>query len=246
MRIVSYMTKENKALLLLTTNHVTPEIPPKDFKGRDNKKNKSTINLFYNSTKGGVDVIDYMCRVYSAKRGTKRWTMSLFGTMIDIAAINAQTCSLKECVIPDKITRRKDFLLYLAMELIVPYIYERPTGTLQQHVLDGANTIIKTVNKYRSQRQKISFITNTLNKTPLNFDDEEEEDEEQQQEIEGQEIGEQQQNQAAALLQNQVQSDPTKPKKSQICYLCPPRPNVRNNMKSKFFFLCQLFECCVS
>lgn len=116
--LVSHIPKKNmdNALLLLSSGHVTNKVPDFDNKGRDNKiRKKSEINLFYNSTKGGVDTLDYMCRVYTAKRGSSRWTMSLFGTLIDMAAINTQTCCYHldltrgSKIIPSTVTRSISF-----------------------------------------------------------------------------------------------------------------------------------------
>ena len=50
---------------------------------------KPDIILFYNSTKGGVDTIDQMCRHYTAKPETRRWPMAVFYAMLNIEALNA-------------------------------------------------------------------------------------------------------------------------------------------------------------
>lgn len=252
MTAVSYIVKKSKALILLSTNHVTAEIPDNDFKGRPNIKNKSTINLFYNHTKGGVDVIDFMCRVYSAKRGTSRWPMSLFGTMIDIAAINAQTCCQIEGKIPPLIKKRKDFVLELAMELIVPYIYERPSGTLQRNVLDGANTIIKLVNKHRSQTNQLLYVSNKysagateeLSEDELQPPDQLTDEQgpptrrlDQPTDEQGPPTGRPDQP-TDEQRPPTGQPDPKIPKKAQKCYLCNPDPSKRANQITRFSSFC--------
>ena len=135
------------------------------------------------------------------------------------------------------------------MELIVPNIYESTTGNLHQRVLDGAKRTIKQVNKHRSSRNKLVYITNTFNTTPFNpFD----EDEDENQQIQ-QQAALPQEESDAALLQNQAgaslpreQDDAAlpqnqsgnKPKKAEPCYLSLRPPNVRANRITKFSFRC--------
>jgi len=54
----------------------------------DGEQKPEIIN-YYNKTKAGVDVLDKLVRAYSCKRSTRRWTVSLFFNVIDIAALNA-------------------------------------------------------------------------------------------------------------------------------------------------------------
>lgn len=42
-------------------------------------------------TKGSIDTINQMAREYSTKRGTRRWPLSAFFTLLDIMCINAYT-----------------------------------------------------------------------------------------------------------------------------------------------------------
>ena len=57
---VSYITKRNKAVILLSTVDDTGEI--------DVVTNKPNIILDYNSTKGGVDSVDQKCASYTPRR----------------------------------------------------------------------------------------------------------------------------------------------------------------------------------
>ena len=50
MTLVSHVSKKNKAVILLSTMHHSSKI--------DEETKKSEINLYYNSTKGGVDTLD--------------------------------------------------------------------------------------------------------------------------------------------------------------------------------------------
>ncbi|KAJ4429107.1 hypothetical protein ANN_26108 [Periplaneta americana] len=76
--LTSPVKSPKKILVLLSTRHKDTTIE------NDGKKNKSHINLFYNETKGRVDTIDQTARKYSTKRGTRRWPLSVFFTLIDM------------------------------------------------------------------------------------------------------------------------------------------------------------------
>ena len=75
MTLVSHVPKKNKAVILLSTMHHSSKI--------DEETKKSEINLYYNSTKGGVDTFDQMCHAFSTKRKTRRWPVAQFYNLID-------------------------------------------------------------------------------------------------------------------------------------------------------------------
>nr|CAH7763283.1 unnamed protein product [Callosobruchus chinensis] len=62
--LVSHTPRENKVVMLLSTMHTNDEV--------DQSSGKSEVNLFYNATKGGVDVFDQLCHSKSTARRTKR------------------------------------------------------------------------------------------------------------------------------------------------------------------------------
>lgn len=68
--LLSYVTKKNKAVLLLSSMHHSIETDP--------FTEKPEIIAFYNNTKGGVDSMDQKCSVYTSSRRTRRWTMAIF------------------------------------------------------------------------------------------------------------------------------------------------------------------------
>lgn len=78
---VSYKTKNNKVVTLLSTMHQGSSI-------NENTK-KPEIIMTYNDTKGGVDSFDQMCNNSNCGRKTKRWPLCLFYNMINIASINS-------------------------------------------------------------------------------------------------------------------------------------------------------------
>ena len=65
--LVSFVPKQNKAVLLLSSQHHDNLV--------DKKSGKPNIILEYNKTKGAVDTLDQMCRKYTVKRGTRRWPL---------------------------------------------------------------------------------------------------------------------------------------------------------------------------
>jgi len=80
--MVSYVPKRRKAVVLLSTQHRDDAVMPDDSR-------KPEIINYYNTTKCGVDVLDKLVRTYSCKRATRRWTVSFFFNLLDIAAYNA-------------------------------------------------------------------------------------------------------------------------------------------------------------
>ncbi|CAF5111822.1 unnamed protein product, partial [Rotaria sp. Silwood1] len=55
--LVSFVPKNNKAVLLLSSKHHDNQV--------DNKTGKPVIILDYNKTKGAVDTVDQMCHKYT-------------------------------------------------------------------------------------------------------------------------------------------------------------------------------------
>ena len=159
MTLVSYITKEKpkKNLLMLSTQH-------RDNAVQVDEKKKSDINLYYNATKGGVDSIDQMARAYSVKRGTRRWPLSMFYSLIDIMAINSYT--LFKLNMPNwnqkKSNARKLYLQELGLQLVRPYVEERSKDLrgLQRPILSAIAQIIgkkpmaKEVRRYEEPVRK--------------------------------------------------------------------------------------------
>lgn len=66
MTLVSHVPKKNCAVIILPTIHHTKE-------AYVNNKDKSEINLYWNSTKGGVTTLDQMVHDYSVRYKTNKW-----------------------------------------------------------------------------------------------------------------------------------------------------------------------------
>ena len=81
--IVSYCPKKGKVVTLLSTmysNKGTESTAP---------EKKPEIIMYYNATKGGVDIMGQMVKWFTSKRKTRRWSMVIFYNMRDISALNA-------------------------------------------------------------------------------------------------------------------------------------------------------------
>jgi len=77
-----YQGKFNKNVRLLNTLHSTIDI-------ETNRKTLRKTVQFYNKTKFGVDILDQMARRYSTKAAARRWSVHVFYSILDLAAINA-------------------------------------------------------------------------------------------------------------------------------------------------------------
>ncbi|XP_066516461.1 piggyBac transposable element-derived protein 4-like [Hoplias malabaricus] len=102
-----YQAKPKKNICILSTMHQTVSTD------NSTKKLPDTV-YYYNSTKGGVDAMDQMARLYSVKGGTRRWPIAVFYNILDLAAINAHIL-YKQCMNVN--ISRKTFILELVKEL---------------------------------------------------------------------------------------------------------------------------------
>lgn len=107
----------------------------KKFSGEETKQ-KPEIILEYNRTKGGVDVLDLMCRNYSTRSMTRRWTLVHFQNLLDIAAINTMTV-YEQCHPGWSGKRgnhgRRFFLQKLSEELCLEHMRYRLTNRIGLH-----------------------------------------------------------------------------------------------------------------
>uniref|UniRef100_A0A1B6CUS1 PiggyBac transposable element-derived protein domain-containing protein n=1 Tax=Clastoptera arizonana TaxID=38151 RepID=A0A1B6CUS1_9HEMI len=113
--LVSYVTKRNKGVILLSTMH--------DSAVTDADTGKQEIIIDYNKTKGGVDTCDKMCAAYSVSRITRRWPLALFFIFMNIASINARM--ILNFNTDSEPPRRKVFQKNLAMSLMRSHLESR-------------------------------------------------------------------------------------------------------------------------
>ena len=114
------LQKKNKAVILLSTMHYEISIDEEDHKKR------SEIIKFYSKTKIGVDLVDQMVGTYTCRRQTRRWPLTLFFNLLDVAALNAYTICTQ--VHPDQQSTggsRRRFLKYLENSFISPHMKAR-------------------------------------------------------------------------------------------------------------------------
>ena len=74
--------KKIRAVNILSMMHSQPKI-------ESTSDQKPSIILVYKKTKGDIDTLDGMVRLYSIKRMTRRWPLVLLYNKINVSAINA-------------------------------------------------------------------------------------------------------------------------------------------------------------
>lgn len=114
---VSYIPKKGKIVLVGSTMHKQGVI---DEESGDQLKPE--LITFYNSTKGGVDVVDRMKSEYGVTRVSNRWPMTVFCSLLNIGAINGQIIFKANT---DTLLSRRKYLSELARELALPHMTRR-------------------------------------------------------------------------------------------------------------------------
>lgn len=115
--LVSYIPKKGKVVNLLSTMHHDDKID-----AYTEEKAKPEIITFYNRTKGGVDTVDQLCRTYDVSRNSRRWPLTIFFALMNVAGINAHVVYYENTGDP---LRRRLFLKKLALELIQEQLCRR-------------------------------------------------------------------------------------------------------------------------
>lgn len=118
--VTSYTPKKNKSVILLSTMHNDTSV--------NSETKKPEVIHFYNSTKGGVDTVDQMCGNYLVSRRTRRWPLSIFFQLLNIAVINANIL-YNNTQIEKKHKNRRSFLKSLSMNLMNNHLSERSQMT---------------------------------------------------------------------------------------------------------------------
>lgn len=118
--LCSYVPKRNKAVVLLSTMHMTGDIEA-------TQAAKPEIIKYYNKTKGGVDVMDKMVGEYTVKRKTLRWPLAFFYNMVDVAALASYIIYREHNPQFKTKDQRRFFLKDLSNELCKPEVENRST-----------------------------------------------------------------------------------------------------------------------
>nr|BAD07480.1 putative transposase yabusame-W [Bombyx mori] len=115
--LVSYAPKKNKVVVVMSTMHHDNSIDEST-----GEKQKPEMITFYNSTKAGVDVVDELSANYNVSRNSKRWPMTLFYGVLNMAAINA-------CIIyranKNVTIKRTEFIRSLGLSMIYEHLHSR-------------------------------------------------------------------------------------------------------------------------
>ena len=131
MTLVSYLAKQSKCVVLLSTFHHDATVL------NEENENRPEIIDYYNRTKVGVDLMDQKLSYYRTGRGTRRWTLALFLNLLDICAHNAYIVwrDLHPEWQANRNDKRRVFLLDLGKSLVMPQIRERDRAGLHRPIL---------------------------------------------------------------------------------------------------------------
>jgi hypothetical protein len=124
--ITSYVPRKNKNVILVSSMHNQGVI---DTDSGD--QNKPEIITFYNSTKGGVDVVDELKGEYSVSRVSCRWPLTIFFSLMNIAGINSQIIYRENT---GNVITRRNYLRSLGRDLAKEFMINRlaiPTLSIQ-------------------------------------------------------------------------------------------------------------------
>lgn len=113
--LVSYGTKKNEALLAISTMHDNATIDP--------ESGKPVIIASYNEKKLGVKRLDKLCTQYDTSMNSRRWDLTLFFHILNIAAVNSLI--IYKANKNQSLVNRMDFLKSLAFDLTTPHIQYR-------------------------------------------------------------------------------------------------------------------------
>ncbi|XP_066943493.1 uncharacterized protein [Macrobrachium rosenbergii] len=84
---------------------------------------KSEIITFYNSTKGGVVVVDMMMDKYSVSRNSRRWPLTAFFAFLNIVCVNSYVLYAHS---PQNKLKCHNFIKKVCMMLLEDTLKRRP------------------------------------------------------------------------------------------------------------------------
>jgi hypothetical protein len=132
--LVSYKAKRNKLVVLMSSQHSVPAID------EGNAKKKPHVVLVYNKTKGGVDTADQMLKYYTTRTATLRWSLNVFGNLLDIVCLNAFIICSQAKIFTGS---RREFLIELSKALCQPHMETRnQVPTLQIHIKEKIQMLV--------------------------------------------------------------------------------------------------------
>lgn len=157
--ICSYVPKQDKSFLLLSTKHRTNAVY--------GEQQKPEAIHFYNQSKAGVDTMDKMLGTYTTKRRTNRWPLALFYNTLDVAALAAYIIHCESTATPNssvKGSRRRILLTEWGETLCYPLIQQRANNPLSLRHFGIKNAIEclmgMSIDEINSANQSIEFVAN--------------------------------------------------------------------------------------
>ena len=105
---VNYQPKRKKSVCLLLTMHSSPDVDT------DSLKQKPNVISWCNKNKVGFDSFYQMTRLDTTRSASRRWSLSVWGNILDIAAINAKIVFVK-CI--GNRSSRRQFIFQLVKNL---------------------------------------------------------------------------------------------------------------------------------
>ena len=124
--LISWIDKKKKGsknIFCLTTMHDSVKV------SQDIRKKPHPL-VFYDKTKGGVDIVDYVSAFLSTRMRSKLWPMNAFCYALDTERTNARTLHDE---VKDVRTPNFHFTWDLGESLVVPHV-QRRYDELQQHL----------------------------------------------------------------------------------------------------------------
>lgn len=123
--LVSYLSKKNKNVVLLSTVHTEADIS-------DREDRKPAIILDYDHNKGGVDNLEKVTGTYSWGRMTACWPLVIFHNIIDVSSYNTFVIwsEINPTWMHGKKNKRRVFLEQLGKALVT-YIKRKEVSPLK-------------------------------------------------------------------------------------------------------------------
>lgn len=118
--ILSYVSENGKSIILASTMDDTK---PKTSSSKTQETDKPSLVNFFNSTKEGVERVEQYCSTYDVSRFTKRWSMIMFFSFLNIGAINSYVIFLQNNSIQNLF--RRVYLKQLSIELTQEHLKRR-------------------------------------------------------------------------------------------------------------------------
>jgi len=152
--LVSYTPKsknKKKNVVLISSMHHDKKIDETTCEER-----KPDIITFYNSTKGGVDVVDMMMDEYSVSRNSRRWPLTVFLALLNISSVNSYVLYAHN---PQNKLKRRKFIKSISLALLQDHQKRR----LQNERLP--KTLRTAVARFVSKPTEMTPITSQLSQT---------------------------------------------------------------------------------